>query len=119
MQFYLMDIAKNHLLAKVFEARIEIGEVDSSDCMDEMFRQIQKKQNDEILAGHADVHRVLKDLVAHDSEKGNLSFTKKLSQALLKNLDAVLQSRACWILIKMLELDNTKKLVLSDLKKQE
>jgi hypothetical protein len=35
-----MDIAKNQLLAKVFESRIEIGDVEKSDCMDEMFRQI-------------------------------------------------------------------------------
>lgn len=40
MQFYLSDISKNLLLAKVFQARIEIGDIKNSDAVDEMFRQI-------------------------------------------------------------------------------
>ena len=44
MQFYLMDISKNPLLAKVFQSRIEIGDFKNSDAVDEMFRQIQKKE---------------------------------------------------------------------------
>lgn len=40
MQFYLHDIAKNPLLGKVLAGRIELGGVDQSDAMDELFRQI-------------------------------------------------------------------------------
>ena len=59
MQFYLQDIAKNPLLAKVLAARVEIGEIEISDCMDELFRQIGKKQRIDdklqIMLGHADL----------------------------------------------------------------
>lgn len=59
MQFYLQDIAKNPLLAKVLAARVEIGEIEKSDCMDELFRQIGKKQRIDdklqIMLGHADL----------------------------------------------------------------
>ena len=44
MQFYLLDIAKNPLLAKLLAVRIELGGVSDSDSMDEFFRQIVKKQ---------------------------------------------------------------------------
>lgn len=71
------------------------------------------------MAGHPDLHRVLKDLVQLDSEKGNLTFSKKLSGVLLKNLDNVLASRACWVLIKILELEKTKKFVINELKESE
>jgi hypothetical protein len=38
MLYYLMDTEKNHLLAKTFASRIEIGDVGNSDAIDEMFR---------------------------------------------------------------------------------
>ena len=38
MLYYLMDTEKNHLLAKTLAARIEIGEVEKSDAIDEMLR---------------------------------------------------------------------------------
>lgn len=38
MQHFLQDIAKNPLLAKILAARVEIGEIDKSDAMDELFR---------------------------------------------------------------------------------
>ena len=38
MQFYLLNVAGNPLLAKVLAARIELGGVKDSDAMDEMFR---------------------------------------------------------------------------------
>jgi hypothetical protein len=44
MLIYVMDITKNPLFIKVLQARIEIGEFKSSDAMDEMFRQVQKKE---------------------------------------------------------------------------
>ena len=43
MQYYVADIAKNPLLGKVLASRIELGDIDKSDAMDELFRQIQKK----------------------------------------------------------------------------
>lgn len=71
MQFYLADISNNPLLAKILQVRIEMGGVNDSDIMDEMFRHVQKKHTKEgeksqILLGHADLHRVLKELVKFD-----------------------------------------------------
>ena len=43
MQFYINDINKHPLLAKVISARIELGNLDNSDFIDELMRQIQKK----------------------------------------------------------------------------
>lgn len=43
MQTFLLEIAQHPLLTKVFASRIEIGGLDDSDAMDELFRQIQKK----------------------------------------------------------------------------
>ena len=43
MLYYLMDTEKNHLLAKTISARIELGDVEKSDAVDELFRQVQKK----------------------------------------------------------------------------
>ena len=67
MLYYLMDTQKNQLLPKTLSARIELGGVKESDCMDEMLRQIQKKSHfdgkSQILIGHPDLHRVIKDLV--------------------------------------------------------
>jgi len=43
MLWYLQDTNKCPLLARVFAARIELGEVDSSDAIDEMLRKVQTK----------------------------------------------------------------------------
>ena len=73
MLIYVMDITKNPLFRQVLQARIEIGEFKASDAMDEMFRQVQKKetideQKGQILLGHPDIHRALKELVKFDAE---------------------------------------------------
>lgn len=44
MSIHLSDITKTPLLSKVFAARIELGDIKDSTAMDEMFRQIQKKE---------------------------------------------------------------------------
>ena len=114
MLFFLMDTDKNHLLPKTFASRIELGGVKESDAMDEMFRQIQKKQHidgtSQLLVGHPNLHRVLKDLVKLDAtvEGSELDFCKDLSKILLKHVDECLQSRAVWIFVELLEHDNTK-----------
>ncbi len=38
MQFDLLDINNNPLLAKVFAIRIELGDIKESDAFDEMYR---------------------------------------------------------------------------------
>ena len=45
MQGFLLDIRNHPLLIKVIATRIELGGVKESDCMDELFRQIQKMNN--------------------------------------------------------------------------
>ena len=124
MQFYLIDISKNPLLAKVFQSRIEIGDFKNSDAVDEMFRQIQKKETvdgkkGQILIGHPDIHRSLKELVKFDAElkDSELEFSKTLASVMLKNLDDCLSTRASWIFVEFLQHENTKSFVLNDLKK--
>ena len=82
MMWYLQDTLKCPLLAKVFAARIELGQVTESDAIDEMFRQIQKKSTNDnkpgcIMIGHPDLHRVLKELVKFESEipDGKIDFS--------------------------------------------
>jgi len=123
MLWYLMDTTKSPLLARVFAARIELGEVKESDAIDEMFRQIQKKQTidnkpGQILLGHPDLHRVLKELVKLDSETKDtkLDFSSQLASVMVKNMNDCLKSRATWIFVELLEHENTKGLVLDDLK---
>lgn len=117
-----MDTEKNHLLAKTLASRIELGDVDKSDAIDEMFRQIQKKQHidgkSQPLFGHPHLHRVLKDLVKLDStvKDSNLSYSKQIAGMLLKHIDTTLDSRAVWILVELLEHDNTSKFVKKQLK---
>ena len=105
-------------MSRVFAARIELGQVQESDALDEMFRQIQKKHNEEILIGHPDLHRVLKELVKLDAETKDtkLEFTAQLASVMLKNLDECLKTRAAWVFVEILEHDNTKHLVAPELK---
>ena len=84
MQGFLTNIRDHPLLTKVLAARIEIGGVNESDCMDELFRQIQKMHTTDdklqIMLGHADLHRCIKDLVKLDATlKGsNLEFSNRV-----------------------------------------
>lgn len=120
MQFYLSDISKNLLLAKVFQARIEMGDIKNSDAIDEMFRQVQKKEQGQILIGHQDIHRCLKELVKFDAElkDSSLDFSKTLASVMIKNLEDCLKTRASWVFVGFLESEKTKKLVLPELKKE-
>jgi hypothetical protein len=76
-------------------------------------RQIQKPLSGEssLAIGHADLHRVIKDMVKaevagkHDDE---LHFCKTVASILLKDLEAHISSRAVFILIELLEHDVTK-----------
>lgn len=125
MQATLMDIRNHPLLIKALAARIELGGVKESDAMDELFRQIQKMNTTQdglqILMGHPDLHRSLKELVKLDSTlpDSNLEFSTQLGQLMMKKLDDCLPTRACWILVEFLENENTKALVLQELKKNK
>jgi hypothetical protein len=87
--------------------------------MDEMFRQIQKKEQGQILIGHPDIHRSLKELVKFDAElKGSeLELSKTLASVMIKNLDDCLKSRASWIFVEFLQHENSKALIYGELKK--
>ena len=119
MLIYVMDITKNPLFIKVLQARIELGDFKASDCMDEMFRQVQKKEGNEILIGHPDIHRALKELVKFDSElkDSTLEYTQNLASMMIRYMEDCLKTRASWIFVEMLEHENTKKMVLPELKK--
>ena len=106
------------MLAKVLAARIELGDIDKSDAMDEMFRQIQKKHRiDEklqIMLGHPDLHFVLKDLIKLEQqlqEQGKIKklvFCQKNAKAICSNFQEVIKTRATWLVISLLEKESTK-----------
>ena len=125
MQFYLQDIAKNPLLAKVLAARVEIGEIEKSDCMDELFRQIGKKQRIDdklqIMLGHADLQYVLKDLIKLEQQLKDNSkikktvFCSKLAKLIGNNFGDVIKTRATWLVICLLEHKSTAGLLTETL----
>jgi len=103
MAFYLRDISRNALLSKVMAQRIEQGDTKSSELIDELFRQVQKKDEGEILIGHPDIHRMLKDFVKVEQEKTDekaFEFTNKLVSLMIgDNMDNCLKSRASWVFV--------------------
>lgn len=92
----------------------------NSDATDEMFRQIQKKEQGQIIIGHQDFHRALKELVKFDAElkDSSLDFSKTLASVMIKNLEECLKTRAVWVFVTFLDNANTSKLVLPELKKE-
>lgn len=126
MLIYIMDITKNPLFRQTLQARIEIGEFKTSDAMDEMFRQVQKKETiddvkGQILLGHPDIHRALKELVKFDAELKDtkLEFSQNIASMMVRCMDDCLMTRTSWIFVELLEHENTKAFVLPELKKQE
>lgn len=123
MQGFVTNIRDHPLLVKVLATRIELGGVKESDCMDELFRQVQKMHTTDdklqILIGHPDLHRSLKELVKLDAtlEGSSLEFSTRLGQIMINQLDNCLSTRACWIFVEYLENDKIRKIVLNDLKK--
>jgi hypothetical protein len=70
-----------------------------------------------MLIGHPHLHRVLKDLVKTDQKsEAGLLYTKSIVKIIMKNLMTVLESRAVWILVAILEHESTQGLVKRDLK---
>ena len=73
------------------------------------------------MIGHPDIHRALKELVKFDAElkDSTLEYTQNLAKIMIRQMEDCLKTRASWIFVEMLEHENTKKLVLPELKKQE
>ena len=102
--------------------------------MDEMLRAVQKPTGfDESspekkysLFGHVDIHRFLKDMVKSECESARsgvegvkeLPYSKQIAKILLKNFDDAIKTRACFILLALVENAETSALVMPQLKKQ-
>ncbi|CDW78334.1 pumilio domain-containing protein kiaa0020 homolog [Stylonychia lemnae] len=131
LSYYLLEINKNQVLKCVLQCIIEVGcGVEHQDLIDEMFRQAIKKEAYEkeggekgILLGHQDLHRVLKELVKQEREqedtKETLTFSNTIGSVLLKNFDDVIRSRAVFILLELIEHEETKAIVLSQVQKNK
>jgi hypothetical protein len=120
----LLSINSHPLIKNVIQGRIEIGGVNESDFIDELFRQLEKKEKydaekSQLLLGHPDIHRVIKEVVKFEAElkDSNLDFTKKLVALMLRHANECIDSRAVWIFVTMLENERTKDLVAPTLKK--
>ena len=72
-----------------------------------------------IVAAHPAVQFALKDLVRLEQELAkkdpkqyeSMAFCQKLSDCLLKHFDECLKTRACWLMVQLLEDSNTKGLL--------
>jgi hypothetical protein len=88
--------------------------------IDELMRQIQKPLpgDKQMAISHADLHRVIKDMVKAESIGGaeELHFSKTVANILLKDLEAHIASRAVFIIIELLEHENTKQFVYKQVK---
>lgn len=74
------------------------------------------------MIGHPDLHRVIKELVKLDAElnvknkdEHKLDFTNSISAIITKNLEACLETRATWIIVEIIEHENTKDIIYSEL----
>ena len=59
----------------------------------------------------ADLHRVVKEMVIAEVKGNNLHFSKTIASVLVKDLDKVIDSRAIFILLALLENKPTEQLV--------
>lgn len=127
-----MEVNANPVIKALFTAIANNGSSKDSDMIDEMLRQVQKQSAYEKnqpgvkkpLFGHADLHRVLKDMVKTEANSGEegakgLPFSIQMAKVLLKQFEATLKCRAVFILIELMEHECTKKLVLKQVKAQK
>ena len=81
-----------------------------SDLVDELLRQVQKPLSGEKTPalGHADLHRVIKDMVKQECAGGQSThFCKTLSGIVLKDFETHLSTRAVFIILALLENETT------------
>jgi hypothetical protein len=85
-----------------------------------MMRQIQKPFAGEKTSalGHADLHRVVKDMIKAEvaGDSSSLDFCKTLSTVMMKDFESHLSSRAVFIIIELLEQESTKQLIFKQAK---
>lgn len=104
-------MTKVPLLAKVLAMRIEVGDVEDSELVDELIRQASKKADYDggraILMGEQNLHRMMKDLVRVEVElhkPKDCHYTSRLAGAIEKNLEDVLKTRAVFIMFPLLKI---------------
>ena len=106
------------------------GSSEDSDLVDEMLRQVQKSVSFEkddpkkaqLLIGHPFLHRLLKDMVnaeATSTAETGLKLSSQIAKICLRHFEDVVKSRGVFILIELMEHENTKPLVLKQLKAQK
>ena len=88
--------------------------------MDEMLRQVQKPIAGEKNAalGHADIHRVIKDMIKAEVAGKNevLHFSKVIAGILLKDFESHVETRAVFIVIELLEHKETSPFLVKQVK---
>ena len=110
---HLADVTKVPLLAKVFAMRIELGNVEESELIDELIRQVSKKADYDggraILMGDMNLHRMLKDLVRVECELKKSDYSALLAGTIDKHLEEVLKTRAVFIIMPLLKINDCEK----------
>ena len=132
----LEDTKPNPLMKQLFVSLAECGLAGTSDLVDEMLRQVQKSKAYEAsepgvvkpLYGHPSLHRMLKDMVkaevravrqSADGDKKKLKFSQSVAKILLKNLEESIKGRGVFILMELVENEETKDLVMKQLKAEK
>ena len=118
----------NPLMRQLFVSLASVNSAGSSDLVDEMLRQVQKSKAYEEnepgvikpLYGHPFLHRLLKDMVKGEiqcyraskpEERGKLKFCSTMAKIMLKNFEQAIQGRAVFILLELIENEETKDMV--------
>ena len=133
LSYQLDDKKPNALMRALFISLAATGLAGSSDLVDEMLRQVQKSkafdqdQPGQVkpLFGHPFIHRLLKDMVKAEvthyksqkpEERGKLKFSQSMSKILMKSFEDAIKGRGIFILIELIENEETKDLVEKQLK---
>jgi hypothetical protein len=114
---YLIVSNNKEKLTEILNDIINVLEIDSKKNFDDMNNLIITDKT-----GHFAINRILKSFENNsneDNDKINLEFCTKLGKILLTNVEGFLNTKAIFILIKLLENKKTKSLVDKELLKHK
>ena len=118
LQYYISGVNQQPVLRVLCQQICHYGVAKESDFMDELVRQLQKPLLGSAekcpALGHPDMHRVVKQMIKAEVAGGNdpaLKFCTSVANVFMKNFEANIKSRAIFVLIELLETEETKELI--------
>ena len=117
MTFMLQD-SHNFMLREYLSELMREGADSQEDLIDEIVRQLKSMATypdggKGPLMGHQDTHRLVKHLVRVEVEahENKIPFSEKVASVITKQFEAMLPTRAVFIIIELIEKAATKKLI--------